>query len=140
MATSFKRIELKVNADPRLAAGAGGVARCLADAAGIAGEAASQLQSATIAACLQAFEALTPAHPFLQVDYAQYADRLEIVLAHKGGPAPAVGLDSIAGFGTAALHGETTSSAFAGFDRVQYDTRGAEMITRLIKYIGRIGE
>lgn len=135
MAADFQSIELKVDADPRLAAAAGGVAHYLADAAGLASEAASQLQSATIAACLQAFESVTLEHPLLQILYARYADRIEIVLAYKGGSAPAIGLDAIAGLAAASIQNGTAGSVFSGVDRVQYDTRGGEAVTRLTKYI-----
>jgi hypothetical protein len=138
VAANLRIIELKVDADPRLAAGAGGVAHYLADAAGMADEVASQLQSATVAACLRAFASLTPAYPLLRIHYEQFVDRIEIVLVQKGNSAPAVGLDSLAGFVTPSPQ-NTGAGAFAGFDRVQYDARSGETITRLVKYIGKSG-
>jgi hypothetical protein len=136
VAPESKTIALKIYPDARLAAGAGGVAHYLADAAGLADEAASQLQMATIAACLEAFESLTPEHPMLDIRYAWYADRIEIVLAHKGAAAPAVGLDAIAGLVAPLTQKGAVSSIFAGVDRVQYDMRSGEAVTRLTKYIG----
>ena len=75
---------MKVERDARLAAGAGGIARYLADSAGMAGAAPAELQAATVAACLHAFECLRPEEPALQVRYALFADRIEIDLEHPG--------------------------------------------------------
>ena len=44
---------MRMDADARLVAAAGGVARYFADAAGLAGAAVSDLQSATITVCKQ---------------------------------------------------------------------------------------
>jgi len=79
-----RTITLQIERDARLAAGAGGVARYLADTAGMASEASSQLQAETVAACLQAFESLASHPVVLQVRYAVYSDRLEIDLAVPG--------------------------------------------------------
>jgi len=73
-------ITLKVEPDARLAAGAGGIARYLADSAGMASEASAELQAETVAACEQAFGRLPVARPVLQVRYALYSDRIEIEL------------------------------------------------------------
>lgn len=121
--------------DARLAAGVGGVARYFADTAGLSSGATCKFQAAAIAACTEAFESLTSEHPFLRVTYGLFADRIEIVLAHKGASAPAVGLDAIAGF-LAPPAGAPSSSILEGVDRIQYDTRGGEAVTRLTKYIG----
>jgi len=80
--TELRTIALKVERDPRLAAGAGGIARYLADSAGMSGAAPAELQAATVAACLHAFESLTPEQPALHVRYALFADRIEIELEH----------------------------------------------------------
>jgi hypothetical protein len=79
--TEPKIISLKMERDARLAAAAGGVARYLADAAGLSGEGPAQLQAETVAACLQAFETLARPHLVLEIRYALYHDRLEIDLA-----------------------------------------------------------
>src|SRR5262249_47611794 len=75
--TEPKVIALKVERDARLVAGAGGVARYLADSAGMPGEGPAQLQAATVEACLQAFGSVA-ADQALRVSYAVYADRIEI--------------------------------------------------------------
>jgi hypothetical protein len=124
-----------VDPDARLAAGAGGLAHYFADAAGLDREAAAQWQEAAVAACLEAFECLSPEDPPLQITCARFEDRIEIALAHKGDCGPAVGLDVIAGF-TAPLTAGASRGLLAGVDRVQYDTRGGEAVTRLTKYIG----
>jgi len=137
VATEPHTIELTVDSDARLAAGAGGAARYLADAAGLPREATAQWQEAAVAACLEAFECLTPEHPHLRVVCARFADRLEVALTHNGNCAPAVGLDSIAGFLAAPVEGGAPRSILAGVDRVQYHARGGEAVTQLTKYLGR---
>jgi hypothetical protein len=138
VATEHKTFRLLLDADARLAAAAGGVVRYLADAAGLENDAIAQLQSAVIAACAEAFEHLTADHPRLEIAFTRLSDRMEVALAHRGEGSPAVGLDTIAGF--AARIGGTGShtSVFAGFDRVQYETRNGEAVTRLTKYLGPV--
>jgi hypothetical protein len=127
---------MQVDADVRLAAAVGGVARYLADAAGLENDAVSQLQSCIVAACQEAFEHLTGDHPHLDVTAACFADRIEIALSHQGESSPAVGLNKIAGF---AAHIGGGAGVFVGVDQVQYESHDGEAVTRLTKYIGEIG-
>ncbi|HEX7696443.1 MAG TPA: hypothetical protein VF394_03560 [Candidatus Acidoferrum sp.] len=138
MATELQSLLLHIEADPRLAAAAGGVVRYIADAAGLENDAIARLQSAVIAACSEAFEHLSADHPQLQITFTRFSDRMEVALSHLGEDSPAVGLDTIAGF--AAQVGGTGSIqvVLAGFDRVQYETHGGEAVTRLTKYIGQV--
>jgi hypothetical protein len=138
VATELQSLLLHIEADPRLAAAAGGVVRYLADAAGLENDAIARLQSAVIAACSEAFEHLSADHPQLQITFTRFSDRMEVALSHVGEDSPAVGLDTIAGF--AAQVGGTGSIqvVLAGFDRVQYETHGGEAVTRLTKYIGQV--
>ena len=138
MATELQSLLLLIEADARLAAAAGGVVRYLADAAGFQNDAIARLQSAVVAACLEAFEHLSADHPQLQITFTRFSDRMEVALSHLGEDSPAVGLDTIAGF--AAQVGGTGSIqvVLAGFDRVQYETHGGEAVTRLTKYIGQV--
>jgi len=138
VATEPKTFSLLLDADARLAAAAGGVARYLADVAGLENEAIARLQSAVIAACSEAFEHLTADHPHLGITFTRLSDRMEVALSYGGEGLPAVGLDTITGF--AARIGDTGSNprVFAGFDRVQYETHGGEAITRLTKFFGQI--
>jgi len=128
---------MRMDADARLAAAAGGVARFLADAAGLENSAVARLQSTVIVACKEAFEHLNRLHSQLDLEFARYADRIEIALSHEGDSSPAVGLDAIAGFAKSSAEGAHIPSAFAGVDRVQYETHGAEIVTRLTKYLGK---
>jgi hypothetical protein len=126
-----------IDADARLAAAAGGVARFLADAAGLESEAVTRLQSAVIEACLEAFEHLAGKHPHLEIDFARFSDRLEVSLSHEDA-GPAVGMHTITGF--AAREGDRTenSGALTGVDRVQHETHGKEAVTRLTKYLRQV--
>jgi hypothetical protein len=129
---------MQLDADTRLAAAAGGVVRFLADAAGLEISAIVQLQAAVIAACAAAFEHLTREHPHLDVTFARYSDRIEVALSHEGDASPAVGLDAIAGFAARMAGGVSSPGTFAGVDRVQYETHGVEIVTRLTKYLGKV--
>lgn len=129
---------MEMDADARLAAAAGGAVRFLADAAGLGNSIVAQLQLSIVAACTEAFEHLNRKHPCLEIDFTTYADRIEVALSHEGDASPAVGRDSIAGFASRAAQGSAGSAAFAGVDRVQYETRGAEVVTRLTKFLGKV--
>ena len=138
MATETKTFRLLLDADSRLAAAAGGVGRFLADAAGVENDAAARLQSAIIAACSEAFEHLSAAHPQLEVTFTRFTDRMEVALSHMDEDSPAIGLDTIAGFASHIGATESVQVVFAGFDRVQYETHDGEAVTRLTKYIGHV--
>ncbi len=137
METEEKSFCLRIDADARLAAAVGGVARYLADRAGLENDAASQLQKAVIAACQEAFEYLSEDHPRLDVTLSRHSDRIEVALSHEGETSPAVGLDTIAGFAAPAGGASCGSSVLDGVDRVQYETQGGTAVTRLTKYINQ---
>jgi hypothetical protein len=130
---------MQIEADPRLAAAAGGAARYFADAAGLEAPAIADWQIANVAACEEAFEHLTQEHPRLDVSFIRLADRLEVALSREGERAPAVGLDSLAGLasqsGDTPRTGRAVSAVLGGVDRVQYETRDGIAVTRLTKYI-----
>jgi len=129
---------MEIDSDARLAAAAGGVVRYLADVAGLENCAITRLQSAVIAACAEAFDHLTADHRQLRITFTSFSDRIEVALSHLREDSPAVGLDTIAGLAAQAGGARSNQVIFAGFDRVQYETRGGEAVTRLTKYIGRI--
>ena len=127
-----KAIELQIDPDARLAAAAGGAARHIAEAAGLGDNAATELQKSIVAACLESFEHLAGEPQHLKVTITRFPDRIEVALAHKGGTAPAVGLDRIAGLADQL----GASGGLGGVDRVQYETRDGLVVTRLTKYLG----
>jgi hypothetical protein len=132
MATELKNLHLLIDADMRLAAAAGGVARHLADATSLENAAVTRLQSAVIAACKEAFKHLTLQHPHLEINFARFPDRIEVVLSYEGEAAPAAGVETIAG------PDGRSPAALAGVDRVQYETHGGEIVARLTKYFGKV--
>jgi len=134
VAADSTTLHLQLDADDRLAAAVGGVAGFLADAAGLENQAIYQLQSAIVAACCEAFDHLSGAHPRLEVYVTRFADRLEVLLSHPGEISPAVGLDAIAGFASPTEGRHAAPGVFIGVDRVQYETQGGEAVTRLTKY------
>ena len=135
--TEPKNLHLCIDADARLAAAAGGVARFLADAAGLETEAVTRLQSAVIEACLEAFEHLAGKHPHLEIDFARFSDRLEVSLSHEDA-GPVVDMHTITGFAANKLEESPNAATPAGVDRVQHETHGKEIVTRLTKYLGQV--
>jgi len=137
--TETHSINMQIEADPRLAAAAGGAARYLADAAGLEGAAIDDWQTAIVAACKEAFAHLTGEHPHLDVRFTRLADRLEVALSREGDSSPAVGLDSLAGLVPRSANAEerarTNSPVLGGVDSVQYETKDGVAVTRLTKYI-----
>ena len=132
MSADSKGIELKIDADARLAAAAGGAARYFAESAGMLSGAVAELQKSVVAACEEAFEHLIGDQPHLVVTLALFADRIEIAMTHEGSAEPAMGLDRIAGFADH-LGG---SGGLGGVDRVQYEAHDGLAVTRLTKYLG----
>jgi hypothetical protein len=138
VATEPTTLHIQIDADARFAAAVGGAAHFLADAAGLKDATAAQLQSSVVGACMEAFEHLTGAHPQLGVTLSRFGDRLEIALTHTGEGLPAVGLDAIAGFAAQFAGTGANPGSLAGVDRVQYETRGGETVTRLTKYLAKV--
>src|SRR5579871_1405496 len=118
--TEPRTIKVQLDADPRFAAAVGGVARYMADAAGMENDAIAQLQAAVVTACNDAFKVLTPAHPHLTAMISKLPDRLEVVLS----------CECISQPGQA-------SESLGGVDRVQHETQGNIGITRLTKFINQ---
>ena len=110
-----------MDADPRLAAAAGGVARYFADAAGLDGAAVSDLQSATITVCKQEMATLAKLSRGLEVMVTRSPDRIEVAIitpANAGASAE-----------------QETSKAIAGVDQVESELRADKKVTRLTKYV-----
>jgi hypothetical protein len=133
-----KTLHMWIDADARLAAAAGGVARFLADAAGLESEAVARLQAAVIEACKEAFQHLAAKSPHLEITFARFPDRLEVSLSHEEDAAPVIGVRTITGFATTKARGMGNSEALAGVDRVQHETHGKEIVTRLTKYLRQL--
>ncbi len=138
VATEPMSLHMQIDADARLAAAAGGVARYLADASGLENSSLAQLQSAIIAACDEAFGHLTKESPHLEITFTRFSDRIEVALRHHGDASPAVGRDAIAGFRGQVAGARSVAGIFAGVDRVQYEKHGEDAVTRLTKYIGQV--
>jgi hypothetical protein len=138
VATDPKSYHVQIDADARLAAAIGGAARYLSDGAGLQEEVTKQFQSSVVAACHEAFGHLTSDNSHLNVTLTRFADRIEVALAHQGEALPAVGLDTIAGFAGQLGGSAADAGPLTGVDRVQYETRGGETVTRLTKYTGHV--
>jgi len=125
-----------LDADARLAAAAGGMARFFAEAAGLETNAVVRLQSAVLDACQEAFKHLGAKHPHLEVTFARFSDRIEVSLSHEE-DAPAFDLGTIKSLAKKA-GSAGNSEKLAGVDRVQHETHGKEVVTRLTKYLRQV--
>lgn len=108
-----------MDADPRLVAAAGGVARYFADAAGLDGAAVSGLQSATITVCQQELAALEKLNRGLEVMVTRSPDRIEV----------AVITPAVSGAGAE----KEAARTIAGVDQVEIELRADNKVTRLTK-------
>jgi len=136
VAAEPKSLHMCLDADARLAAAAGGVARFFAEAAGLETNAVMRLQSAVLDACQEAFKHLGAKHPHLEVTFARFSDRIEVSLSHEE-DAPAFDLGTIKSLAKKA-GSAGNSEKFAGVDRVQNETHGKEVVTRLTKYLRQV--
>jgi hypothetical protein len=118
---------MQIDVDMRLAAAAGGAARYFADAAGLGEDAVAHMQAAVVAACEKAFHELGSSPATLDVTLTRLVDRIEVSVAHKGGPPPNVGRTAPAG--------AAAPEALDGVDEVQQESHDGIFVTRLTKFI-----
>jgi hypothetical protein len=112
-------ILLQMDADVRLAAAAGGVARYFADNAGLANEAILNLQESVMLACKHCFHCHSSATS-CEVTLLRYEDRLEIDLSLPGKESPE----------------GNEKPALPGVDEVHCEFLGNSARMRLIKFLG----
>jgi len=112
-------ILLQMDADVRLAAAAGGVARYFADNAGLANEAILNLQESVMLACKHCFHCHSSATS-CEVTLLRYEDRLEIDLSVPGKESPE----------------GNEKPALPGVDEVHCEFLGNSARMRLIKFLG----
>jgi hypothetical protein len=112
-------ILLQMDADVRLAAAAGGVARYFADNAGLANEAILNLQESVMLACKHCFHCHS-SPTSCEITLLRYEDRLEIDLAVPGKETP---------------EGQQ-ELMLPGVDEVHCEFLGNSARMRLIKFLG----
>jgi len=106
-----------MDADARLAAAAGGAARCLADSAGLSDETILELQASVLSACKYCF-ALHVVASHHEVQLHRLADRIEVELPLPAERTPA----------------EKGKLSWPGIDRVGYEVRQNSVVLRLTKF------
>lgn len=119
MPTYPQTILLQMDADVRLAAAAGGVARYFADNAGLANEAILNLQESVMLACKHCFDCHSSATS-CEVTLLRYEDRLEIDLSVPGKESPE----------------GNEKPALPGVDEVHCEFLGNSARMRLVKFLG----
>jgi hypothetical protein len=120
-----KKIHIQLDADARLAAGAGGAVRFIAESAGLESKEAGEFQGAAVAVFETALSHVTPTHPHVDVYVVQFNDRLEVTLSQEGNATSR----SMEAFGP------RSGSAPRGVDEIKYGHEGNVSITRLTKYL-----
>jgi hypothetical protein len=120
VAAETQKIAMYIDADARLVAAAGGVARYFADAAGLDNSAVSDLQSATIAVCQQQIETLEKLNGGMEVTVTRSPDRIEVAVS-----TPA----------TSDAAEEQGPKTITGVDQVESELRADKKITRLTKFV-----
>ena len=112
---------MQLDADRRFCAAAGGAGRYFADAAGLANNAVSGLQSAIVAVCNRELERMGDSRQRLDVTVTKTPDRIEVVMRRR------------------ATEGSGRDSEEQGMisvvDQVQHETQAEMAITRLTKYV-----
>jgi len=134
VAAEPKTLHMLLDADARLAAAAGGVARFLADEAGLETGALARLQLAVVDACKEDFKHLSGNHAHLDVAFTRFSDRLEVSLSYQDEKRPTATPQASESSTAQKGNIKGNSTAFPGVDRIQYETHGKEIITRLTKY------
>lgn len=129
------RVEIRLDVDGRLIAAVTGAVGYVAIAAGLGEPALSSLKSATAGALREAFTLSEGPMP-LTVSISRFPDRIEVEVVHAGSAAPAIGLEKVAGFAEALAEGTESPFLTGGVDRVQYESQGPVVLTRLTKYLG----
>jgi len=133
VAAEPKTLHMLLDADARLAAAAGGVARFLSDGAGLENDALLRLQSTVIEACKNAFTHLSGNHSHLEITFTRFSDRLEVSLSHPNKLGSSVGPPATE-HSSGAIGNKGDSTSLPGVDRVQHETHGNQTVTRLTKY------
>ena len=125
------RVEIKLS-DERFLGGVSAAVQRSAQRVGFDATAQEELIATVEDVCRDTFPLLTAEDSFLEVSIEDFADRMEISVAHRGESKPTAGLDSFAGaegaIGTDGLW------LLARVDRVQYQTEGGVSRMTLIKY------
>jgi hypothetical protein len=127
--------------DARLLAAVGAVICFSSTHCGLSPEAQDALTSAAVTACKETFPLLpkdSGGDATLKMVVADYPDRIEVQIQHKGEASPTAGLDSFAG-NLQAAGGVGLNAALQGtsVDRVQYETKDGVSRMTLIKYCQR---
>ncbi len=141
MTTEPARTELLLHDDARLLAAIGAVISFSGEHCGLSSEGQQALTTAAVEACKETFP-LVPVgadgERALKLVVADYPDRIEVEIQHRGEASPTAGLDSFAG-NLQAAGGPALSAALqkTSVDRVQYETKDGVSRMRLIKYCQR---
>ncbi len=118
-----KTIQLDFDGDLRFAAAAGGIARYLADEAGLNSTALNELHAAVVEACREMLEGFSTVP--LRISYTRFSDRIEIAVWQPGRPS----------HGAQDSDTEPLGRLFPGVERVEYNNSAGEGVMLLTKYV-----
>jgi hypothetical protein len=117
----IQKIAMQFDPDIRLAAAAGGVARYLADAAGLAAKVVADLQSAVVTVCNSHLSQLRDSGQRLEVTVTRSPDRIEVAVTRHAAAHSDIGAE--------------LQKNLAGVDQVQHENKSDKAVTRLTKFV-----
>jgi hypothetical protein len=128
------RVDFAMGRDPRLLPAVGAAIAILGDEMGFDPSATQNLGAAAEATCEEAFLELPAEAPELDVTVESFSDRLEITLARRSKGEPEAGREPEP---LAAPRPVKRVALLQNVDRVQHDSTGGVVRTRLVKYLSR---
>jgi hypothetical protein len=129
------RVDFAMGRDLRLLRAVGAAIAILGDEIGFDPSATQNLGAAAEATCEEAFLELPAEAPELDVTVESFSDRLEITLARRGKGEPEAGREPEPSL--AAPQPLRRGALLQNVDRVQHDSTGGVVRTRLVKYLSR---
>ncbi|MGH9817384.1 MAG: hypothetical protein ACRD5F_05300 [Candidatus Acidiferrales bacterium] len=127
---------MTVQSDPRLLTGMATAVELCAKSSGLNQRACNQVKTAAAEAALETFSLLAGRESSLDITVQAFADRVEVILEHRGQALPTAGLDT---FLAASVQGPSAGtvtglSLLSRVDRVLYTTEKGISRTTLVKY------
>lgn len=127
---------MTVQSDRRLLTGAGTAVELCAKLSGLSERACNAVKAAAEEAARETFSLLAGQESSLDIIVQGFADRVEVILEHRGEALPAAGLDTFLTTGAQGPSAGTVTglSLLSRVDRVLYTTEKGVSRTTLVKY------
>ncbi|MGH9791785.1 MAG: hypothetical protein ACRD5G_09230 [Candidatus Acidiferrales bacterium] len=129
-------VRITVQSDPRLLTGVATAVELCAKSSGLSERASNQVKTAAAEAARETFSLLADRDSSLDIAVQAFADRVEVILEHRGEALPTAGLDTFLTTGVQGPSAGTVTglSLLSRVDRVLYTTEKGVSRTTLVKY------